>query len=56
MTPTFSVIMPIYNVERFVAAAIDSVLAQEDGDFELLVVDDCSPDGSRANFRNKAYS
>lgn len=48
MTPTFSVIMPIYNVERFVAAAIDSVLAQEDGDFELLVVDDCSPDGSRA--------
>lgn len=48
MTPTFSVIMPIYNVERFVSDAIDSVLAQQDEDFELLIIDDCSPDGSRA--------
>ncbi|MCM2130916.1 glycosyltransferase family 2 protein [Larsenimonas rhizosphaerae] len=47
MTPLFSVIMPIYNVEAFVAEAIDSVLAQTLGDFELLIIDDLGNDGSR---------
>lgn len=44
--PKVSVVMPVYGVEKFVAAAVESVLAQSYEDFELLVVDDCSPDRS----------
>ena len=46
--PLVSVIMPVYNGERYVAEAIDSMLAQSFTDFELLIVDDGSTDGSAA--------
>lgn len=46
--PTVSVIMPAYNVERYLSEAIDSVLAQTYADFELVIVDDGSTDSSRA--------
>ncbi len=42
--PFFSIIMPVYGVEAYLSAAINSVLAQSCGDFELLLVDDRSPD------------
>ena len=42
--PEISVIMPVYNVEKFVSVAIDSVLAQTFEDFELIIVDDGSTD------------
>ncbi|MDO6563772.1 glycosyltransferase family 2 protein [Amphritea sp. 1_MG-2023] len=44
--PLCTVVMPVYNVENFVAYSIQSVLNQSCGDFELLIVDDCSPDDS----------
>ncbi len=44
--PKVSVVMPVYGVERFVGAAIESVLAQTFTEFELIVVDDLSPDNS----------
>ncbi len=47
-TPRVSVILPAYNREALVARAIDSVLAQTYGDFELIIVDDASRDGTRA--------
>ena len=46
MTPRVSVIMAAYNAERFVAEAVRSVLAQTMRDWELIVVDDASTDGT----------
>jgi CDP-glycerol glycerophosphotransferase len=46
--PQVSVIVPIYNVEQYLRACLDSLQAQTFGDFEVVVVDDGSPDGSRA--------
>ncbi|WP_417608766.1 glycosyltransferase family 2 protein [Parasphingorhabdus sp.] len=44
--PSISVIMPVYNVEQYVPAAVDSVLAQTFTDFELIIVDDGGTDMS----------
>ena len=49
-----SVVMPVYNGEKYLAEAIDSILAQTLGDLELVVVDDCSTDGSAAIVRDYA--
>jgi len=46
MTPHVSIILPVYNVEKFIRQSILSVLQQTFVDFELLVIDDGSPDGS----------
>jgi hypothetical protein len=45
--PAVSVVMAVYNGERHLAAAVDSILAQTHQDFELVIVDDGSTDGSR---------
>lgn len=41
-----SVVLPVYNVERYIAEAVESVLAQTHANFELLIIDDGSPDRS----------
>ena len=46
--PAVSVLMPVYNAEQWLSHAIDSALAQTFADFELVVVDDGSTDGSAA--------
>ena len=46
MTPTVSVVIPAYNNERFIAATVDSVLAQTYDDYELLIADHSSTDGT----------
>ena len=52
----FSVIVPIYNVEKYLPNCIESVLKQTFSDFELILVDDGSPDNCPEiceNYKNK---
>ena len=46
--PKVSVVVPIYNVERYLRECVDSILAQTLKDIEVILVDDGSPDGSPA--------
>lgn len=48
MAPKITVLMSVYNGERFLREAIDSVLSQTFKDFEFVIYDDCSTDSSRA--------
>jgi glycosyltransferase involved in cell wall biosynthesis len=54
MKPTVSVCMPTYNYARYLPEAIESVLRQSYGDFELLIIDDCSQDNSVAIIKKYA--
>jgi hypothetical protein len=46
--PSISVVVPIYNVERYLRQCVDSLLAQTLKDIEIILVDDGSPDSSGA--------
>lgn len=46
MTPKISVIIPMYNAEKFLRQCLISVLSSKFADYEVIVVDDCSTDGS----------
>ena len=52
--PKVSVIVPIYNVEEFLAECLESILSQTYQDFELILVDDSSTDNSLAIARKYA--
>ena len=45
---TFSFIVPVYNVEKYLEKCLDSLLAQSYKDFEIIVVNDGSPDNSQS--------
>ena len=47
MTPEISVLVPIYNVERYLEACLDSLCAQSFEDFEVILINDGSTDSSR---------
>lgn len=46
--PQISVIVPVYKAEKYIEACVKSILAQTYTDFELILVEDGSPDGSGA--------
>ena len=52
--PSLSVVMPLYNNAEHFSIAIESILGQSFGDFECIVIDDASQDGSPALLRSYA--
>jgi len=50
--PKVTVLMPAYNAERYIAEAISSVLQQSFADFELLIINDGSTDGTERIIRS----
>ena len=46
MTPKFSIIVPVYNVEAYLAPCLDSLLEQTYDDYRIIVIDDVSKDSS----------
>ena len=44
--PAISVLLSVYNADKYVSIAIESILNQSFRDFELIIVDDCSSDAS----------
>jgi glycosyltransferase involved in cell wall biosynthesis len=46
--PFISIIVPAYNVEAWLPQCLDSVIMQDSPDWECIVIDDCTPDGSGA--------
>ena len=44
--PYFSIIVPMYNAEKYIRICVNSILMQTFQDFELIIVDDCSTDNS----------
>lgn len=52
--PPVSIAIPTYNCERYIAQSIESLLAQSFGDFELVISDNASTDGTEAICRRFA--
>ena len=53
-SPKISVIIPLYNTEKYIGECLDSLLIQTFQDFEVIVVDDCSTDNSVAVVKSYA--
>lgn len=54
MTPKVSILIPVYNVEKFLPRCLDSLMAQTMTDIEIIAVNDASPDGSPEILREYA--
>ncbi|MBH8561048.1 glycosyltransferase [Nostoc sp. CENA67] len=55
MTPLVSVIIPCYNAERFLTETIESVFSQTFADYEIILVDDGSTDGTAEVIKSFGY-
>ena len=44
--PKISVIIPVYKAEQYLRKCVESIVYGEEQDLEVILVEDCSPDGS----------
>lgn len=44
VTPFFSIIIPVYNAKKLLPIMLDSINAQSYGNYEVIIIDDCSED------------
>ena len=44
--PVFSIVIPLFNKEKYIGRTIDSILSQKFGNFEIIIVNDGSTDSS----------
>ncbi|MDR2190698.1 MAG: glycosyltransferase [Candidatus Peribacteria bacterium] len=44
--PLVSVVMPVFNTKKWLGEAVEGILSQTLNDFEFIIIDDCSTDGS----------
>ena len=51
--PLFSIIIPVYNCEKYIEETLNSIFEQDFNDYEVICIDDCSTDNSY-NFLLKA--
>ena len=49
--PLLSIIIPVYNVEKYLRASLDSIFIQDTADCEVLLINDGSKDGSLSILR-----
>jgi len=54
INPAVSIIIPMYNAEKYIAVCLESILVQTFQSFEVIVVDDCSTDNSAAVVKSYA--
>ena len=52
--PAISIVIPMFNAEKYIGECLESLLAQTFQDFEVIIVDDCSTDNSVAVVKNYA--
>ena len=45
-TPLVSIVVPVYNVEKYIKKCLDSIINQTYDNLEIIIIDDCTPDGS----------
>lgn len=50
--PAISIVIPLYNAEKYIGECLESILQQSFQDFEIIIVDDCSTDNSAAVVEN----
>lgn len=56
MKSKVSIILPVYNALKFIQPTVESVLLQSHQEWELIIIDDCSPDGTYEYIKSKYSS